>query len=94
MLIDVGQELADHFTVVKELRDKCVADVDDSGASKAAILNATTAIIRELAKIQTELYNSALIANIQASIIEGLEEADQAFKDKVVKILERRLENL
>jgi hypothetical protein len=94
VFIDVGKELGDHYEAVVRTRDTILEDFDTSGQEKSAILNATTTIIRELAKLQDDLYQSSLIAKLQDAIVEALEEADPEFKDRVLRILEERLERL
>ncbi len=93
MLIDISDELADHYQIVKTAAQAAVDDPNESGTSKSALLNATTTILKELAKVQQDLYNSSSIAKLQAAIINCLSDYDQDFKDKVVKELERKLAN-
>ena len=89
--IDVSDELNEHYELIKGAAKAAVEDPDESASSKASMLNATTSILKELAKIQTELFSSSLISQLQYAIVEALEEHDQEFKDKVIEILERRL---
>ena len=93
-LINVSKELSDHFEKLKNLRDEVIDDMSETGSSKAAVMNALTGILKELAKIQKEVYNAELIAKLQGAIIEGLEDTDQKLKDLVVKNLDRKLEKL
>jgi ribosomal protein S4 len=93
MLIDISDELADHYQIVKTAAQAAVDDPNESGTSKSALLNATTTILKELAKVQQDLYNSSSIARLQAAIIESLHEASPELKDNVLRILERRLQS-
>lgn len=94
MLINISQELSDHYDMVKKAASDAINDEDVSPNGRAALLNATTAILKELSKIQQELYNSSLIAQLKSSIVEALEEASPEVKERVIKILERRLSQL
>jgi len=91
MLINISDELADHYQLVKQAARDAVDDANETGAAKSALLNATTTILKELARVQQELFNSSNIAILQATIVSCLSDCDQNFKDKVVEELERRL---
>lgn len=94
MLIDISKELSDHYDLVKQAAASAVADQDASPNGRAALLNATTTILKELSKIQQELYNSSLIAQLKAAIVEALEEASPEIKNRVIENLSRRLSDL
>jgi hypothetical protein len=92
--IDVGEELNEHYQAVIRTRDDLIDNPDVKGSEKAALLNATTTIIRELAKMQTDLYNSGRIALLQQAIIEALKEVDPALQSRTMAILEEKLARL
>lgn len=92
--INVSEELHTHFERIRKLAESVAEDEDETASSRAAAMNSVTAILKEMVKIQKELYNSESIALLQAAIVEALEEADQELKDKVLKIVERRLANM
>lgn len=94
MLIDISKELSDHYALVKQASQDALDDEDSSSNGKAAMLNAATAILKELSKIQQELYNSSLIAQLKASILEALEDSSPELKNRVLENLERRLSQL
>jgi len=92
VMVDVGEALRDQFDAVIRTRNSIIDDYDSSGSEKAAILNATTTILKDMEKLQKDLYNSGTIARLQGAILEALEEETPEFKARVVKILEEKLE--
>jgi hypothetical protein len=94
MLIDISKELADHYDMVRRAAQDAIDDEESSSNGKAALLNATTSLLKELAKIQQDVYSSSLIAQLKSSIVEALEEASPELKERVLEILERRLSQL
>jgi hypothetical protein len=94
MLIDISKELADHYDMVRQAAQDAIDDEESSSNGKAALLNATTSLLKELAKIQQDVYSSSLIAQLKSSIVEALEEASPELKERVLEILERRLSQL
>lgn len=94
VLISISEELKEHYDVVIDTRDKVLNDADETGGAKASVLNATTSILKDLAKIQLELYNSDTIAQIRQAIFNALEEASPAFKKRVLDLLQTHLEQV
>ncbi len=95
MNIDLSSKLADHFKRLEDLADEAVED--DSGesySSRASAMSALTQIIKDLIINQEKVYNMKNLQELQSSIVEALEEKDQAFKNDVLMILERRLQSL
>ena len=90
--ISVSKELKEHYDKIIERRDAILGDQISENKDLIGILNATTTIIKELSKIQQELYNSEKFAILQQIIVNVLKECDQEVADKVVKALERRYE--
>jgi len=88
--ISVSRELKEHYDKIIEKRDSILEDSGSENKDLIGILNATTSIIKELSKIQQELYNSEKFAVLQQVIVNVLKECDQEVADKVVKALERR----
>lgn len=93
-IINVSDELKDHYEVVLRTRDSVLAEPTSSGSEMAAVLRVTTDLIRELAKIQTDVYNAETISVIQQCILEALAEAAPEVKLKVIEALERHLEQV
>lgn len=94
VMISVSRELYEHYQVIIDARDEVLRDHDASASGKAAILNTTTSMLREIAKLQQDLFNSDLIARLQQACYHVLKEADPALKDKVLALMEKRFEEI
>jgi len=94
MKIDLSKEMSDHFNRLKTVAEEAETSEDESLSARASALSAMTALIKELVKTQAEITNMAALQELQSAIVEALEEYDQELKDKVVEILERRLETI
>jgi len=89
--ISVSAELSEHYNKTLARRDSILDDEESEDKSVVSILNATTTIIKELAKIQEELYNSEKFAVLQQIIVQTLKDSDPIVANKVIKDLEDRL---
>ena len=95
MKIDLAEKISTHFKRLEALADEASQpDQDESYSSRASAMTALTAVIKELTKEQEKINNMATLQELQSAIVEALEEKDQEFKDEVLDILERRLEQL
>ncbi len=96
MNIDLSSKLADHFKRLEDLANEAVKDDNggESYSSRASAMSALTQIIKDLIINQEKVYNMKNLQELQSSIVEALEEKDQAFKNDVLMILERRLQSL
>ena len=92
--ISVSQELKEHYDKIIQRRDDILNDPGSENKDLIGILNATTAIIKELSKIQQELYNSEKFAILQQIIVNVLKDCEPEVADRVVKALERRYEKI
>ena len=90
--ISVSQELKEHYDKIIQRRDNILDDPGSENRDLIGILNATTSIIKELSKIQQDLYNSEKFAILQQIIVNVLKDCDQEVANRVVKALERRYE--
>jgi len=90
--ISVSKELKEHYDKIIERRDVILDDEQAENKDLIGILNATTSIIKELSKIQQELYNSEKFAILQQIIVNVLKDCDQEVADKVIRAMERRYE--
>ena len=88
--ISVSKELAAHYDLILQRRDDLLQDANAEDKDINTILNTTTNIIRDLAKIQQELYNSEKFAILQQIIIEELKLCDPELQEKVLQALELR----
>lgn len=90
--IVVSEELAEHYEKVKAFRDGTIGKGSTADhKDKAVALGAVTSILKELSRVQQDVYNSEKIAMLQAAVIEALEEADPEIQKRVLNILEKRL---
>jgi len=92
--ISVSQELKEHYDKIIQRRDDILNDPGSENKDLIGILNATTSIIKELSKIQQDLYNSEKFAILQQIIVNVLKDCDQEVANRVVKALERRYESI
>jgi hypothetical protein len=92
--ISVSKELKEHYDKIIERRDAILNDSGSENKDLIGILNATTSIIKELSKIQQELYNSEKFAILQQIIVNVLKDCDQSVADRVVAALEARFEKV
>ena len=90
--ISVSKELAEHYRKVLDLRDGILEDEDSEDKSRISVLNATTSIIKELAKIQSDLYNAERFAILQQIIVKTLKESNKEIAEKVIRDLEDQYE--
>ncbi len=88
--ISVSAELSEHYGKIIEIRNTIIDNPESEDKSLVSILNATTTIIKELAKIQQDLYNSETFAVLQQVIVQVLRESDKKVAEKVLKALEER----
>lgn len=92
--ISVSKELSDHYSLILQKRDDILNDPESEDKTMISILTATTAIIKELAKIQSEVYNSEKFAVLQQIIVNVLKNSDKEVADKVLDALEDRYNQL
>jgi len=92
--ISVSKELAEHYQKILDTRDMVLDDPESENKDITAILQATTSIIKEMARIQADLYNSEKFAVLQQIIVNALKEESGKFQQRVVKRLEERLEEI
>jgi hypothetical protein len=93
-IINISDELREHYETVLKTRDAVLEEPTSSGSEMAAVLRVTTDLIKELARIQTAVYSAESLSVIQQAIINALDEADMTTKMRVLEALERHLENI
>lgn len=92
--ISVSKELSEHYNKIIERRDNILNDPNSADKDVIGILNTTTSIIRDLVKMQQDLYNSEKFAVLQQIIVNVLKESAPEVAEKVVKAFEERYEDL
>lgn len=70
--IDLSSELVLQFQATQELQNEVVRDAETPANQKAQTLNATAAVLGQIAKLQTEIYTSERLKKIEAKLIEAL----------------------
>lgn len=89
--ISVNKELADHYKLILQMRDDLLADTDADPKAVIQVMNSTTGILKDLGKLQEDLYNSETTAILQQVVLSCLREADEKFQQKVIEIFKERL---
>lgn len=90
--ISVSKELAEHYELILQRRNDLLNSSLAEDRDVVAIINATTSIIKELSRIQAELYNSEKFAVLQQIIIDELKSCDTELQMRVIEAIERRAE--
>ena len=82
--ISVSKELADHYKKIITRRDKILDEDNEKEQVVVSILSATTQILRDLSKLQEEVYNAETFAVFQQAVIAVLKEEDEALVERVL----------
>ena len=90
--ISVSKVLSEHYQKILDMRDRVLDDPESENKDITAILQATTSIIKEMAKIQSDLYNSERVAVFLQVTVDELKKIDESLAGKVVQRLEERYE--
>ena len=93
-VICVSDELLEHYQAVIKARDEVLDNSESSGGEKAAILNATTSILKDLLKLMAAANSADTVARLQQAVFNALSEASPDLKDKVLTLLEKNLEEV
>lgn len=86
--ISVSKELADHYNKIIDRRDSILGSNGVKEQVVVAILSATTQILRDLSKLQEEVYNAETFAVFQQAVIAILKEEDTDLVERVLKKIE------
>ncbi len=81
--LSVDREIREHYDIVKQFRDDLLADNEDPNAVVKA-LAAMTSIIRDVVKVQNQLYNAEKHALLQQTIFNVLKEYDPKIHEEVI----------
>ena len=76
--IDLEAEMLNHYRRCNSAADLAFASLEEgaTSAGAAAVLTAATGSLRELAKLQTDLYNAERVKILERSMTEALQLAD------------------
>jgi hypothetical protein len=91
--ISVSKEFHEHYRIITQRRDDILDDPEETSDTVVKMLNATTAILRDMEKIQASLYNSENFARLQQVIVNVLKECSPELQEKVLKAFKKRLES-
>jgi len=80
--LDIHSELLDNYNAALALRETLPYRDDVPPNQIAQIMNSMTTILTQLTKLQTELYSSQRIKDIELILIETLKSMPQPMQDK------------
>lgn len=70
--INLSHELVLQFLAAQELQNMVAKDDETPANQKAQTLNATAAVLGQIAKLQSEIYTSERLKSIEAKLVEAL----------------------
>ena len=75
--INLERELIEHYQQCKDARDQAMTMLHsgENSSAAAALLNATTAALKEVARLQTELYDAERVKLLERLMTEVLRKA-------------------
>lgn len=90
--VDLEQELIRHYHRCNEAADHASTALaaGTASAGAAAVLTATTGALRELARLQTDLYNAERVKVLERCMMDALQVADN--RDQVLEEFTRLVE--
>ena len=86
--ISVSKELADHYNKIITRRDEILESDVVKEQVVVSILTATTQILRDLSKIQEEVYNAEKYAVFQQAVISVLKDESDELVERVLNKIE------
>ena len=89
--LNFQDELLDQYIKAKKLRDTLDTDPEATLAGKAAVYNSVSTIIERLTKLKTDIYNAERLKALENTLIECLQETDQALTDKFLALYEAKV---
>jgi hypothetical protein len=90
--INLEQELVGQFMSVKGLLSDAYSNNDETSSQKASLINACSAILRDLAKTQTMIYNAERVKLLEQILIETLKEVGPEIATRFLELYEKNLE--
>lgn len=79
-MTNIEKELTDHYIKCREARDLALQQMQygESASAAASLLTATTSALKELAKLQIDLYDAERVKTLQRVMTETLRHASDA----------------
>lgn len=89
--MNIEQEILVQLATAKDLQTTTLNDSDVPANQKAQTINAVAAILKELVKMQNELYNAERIKELESAMIQALKDAPDEVKDRFFERYERMI---
>lgn len=92
--VSISKEFYEHYEKVKGFRDRAIGDTSLEPSQQTAALNATTSILRDMVKIEKDIYNSQKFAILQQVVVDCLKKVSPELQEEVIEEFETRLEHM
>lgn len=92
--ISASEELAEHYQIVKDFRDNLVGNADEDPKVIATALATLNTTLRDVSKMQRELYTAENFALLQQRIVNVLRDVSPEICEKVLNGFEEDLRRL
>lgn len=92
--LDIGQEIMVQLRTLKILQNEAINDDETPMNQKAQTANAVSALIKELVKSRSKLYDAERSKQIEDMTIEAMKDAPEEAKQQFFSNLERLLATL
>lgn len=89
--IDLSQELVLQFMAAQELQNSVLRDTETPANQKAQTMNATAGVLAQIAKTQTEIFNSERLKRIELTLIECLNSLPKGQQEAFLSVYEASL---
>ena len=89
--MNIEQEILVQLATAKDLQTTTLNDRDVPANQKAQTINAVAAILKELVKMQNDLYNAERIKELESAMIQALKDAPDEVKDRFFERYERMI---
>ncbi len=90
--VNINRELHEHFIKVRDLRDDILLDGENT--ERISAMKAMTFVIKDLSKLQQQVYNTEKLAILQSAIVEVLQEYDPIIRQEVQDAFYKKLTRL
>lgn len=90
--LSLQQELLQQYNRARRMMVDAEAEEGSTINQKASGLNAVTAILQAIIKMQTELYSAERVKIIETTLIDVLQQDFPEVKDRFIELYTRRLE--
>ena len=93
-MTNIEKELTDHYIKCREARDLALQQMQygESASAAASLLTATTSALKELAKLQIDLYDAERVKTLQRVVVKVIKSAPNP--EHLLHLLESELGKL